>query len=580
MVPPGGRLAALPAKLSGVGKAVSKTQSCVDTGLLLGRSFRVGWGPGGMLVVPSLALNHRDVPHAHVRVRTVATSYQRCRTPAVCPPEEDSDAAAARARARLVESMEVHKRFSSRVADSTGCKVPLRALSISSQKPALSKVCNDFYTAALEAHNSTTSKLEKLVAAHQMGAWHLVLELFSVVDCRDVASGDSTAALEGLRRRGMVSSLLRQLVRTTVQREVDSSNASEQLVMAWLTGHELGPAMAAAASCGDVRLATLVAATAAGNILGAGAASDQLKLWSSEKIEKQISSSRLALYKLLAGDIPGASMGLALDWRRNMGLYMWYGMPATAGLRDVLQAYLQAVTDQKAAPPLPSYVTGPANSEIPEDTWFGLLCLQASLGQSTINDAAVKSLFFPASHTPDPLDHTFNWMLVGVLQDLDALSSLGISPSAHSTSYEAWFRLASSVVAQAEFLGEPHLAIYAACHIPDHPHFSGLRDTAVRKLLMRHAPEMLSGTEAEVADVTQRLCGDLGVPATWVAESMAIWARHTGNSTEQLKQLILAESWDAAHVVLMLDVAPTMLLEGMFQASSDLWTGILPWCPR
>lgn len=552
------------------GKAAEQTWACVDIGLMLGRSSRPGWGPGGTLVRSVVSSTESSVLQTQIRFSNAVKHCHYIRG--------DQDAVQ-RCHARLVGSLQAHQKFSTRQSCTPGSLVPVRGLKCTRDRSSLSAVCNHFNQRALTAHESTSDESEKIVLAHEMGAWQLLVELFSDVDCSDVnRHATSTADMESLknvRRKGLVSNLLRQLVRTTVQAAVVEAQTLEEVVLLWLTGHELGPALSAAASRGDVRLATLIAASGSGIAPIKHATSHQLDLWLAEGLDDHIAPMRLAIFKLLAGHIAETARAVQLDWRRSLGLYLWYGIPRTAPMQDVLHSYLDDVFRGDAEPPLPSYVAGTAEEQphcggsfFPDDVWFSMMILKAGMAhkataQGRHNCDEISNILHPAGHTPDPLDHTFNWLLACVLQSIGAFEPFGISRGALATSVDTFFRLVSAVVAHAELLGEPMLAIYVACHIPDHPHKPGLRDRVVRQLLLRHV-YFLQSHEDE-----HHLVSELGIPAAWIADALALKARYEKHNFEEIRQLIRAGSHDAAHNILIKDLAPTFFVYGMHQVNHD-----------
>jgi len=68
-----------------------------------------------------------------------------------------------------------------------------------------------------------------------------------------------------------------------------------------------------------------------------------------------------------------------------------------------------------------------------------------------------------------------------------------------------------------------HWAVYVALHMPDHPSqdWSHLRESVVRELLMRHAPEW--APDASKRDV---LLHKLHVPPAWLDQSLAQWSHY------------------------------------------------------
>lgn len=63
----------------------------------------------------------------------------------------------------------------------------------------------------------------------------------------------------------------------------------------------------------------------------------------------------------LAACCPTPSLLLPqLDWRRALGLHLWYGCQPTASVAEALASYTAAVEEGAAPPPLPLYAESPA----------------------------------------------------------------------------------------------------------------------------------------------------------------------------------------------------------------------------
>jgi nuclear pore complex protein Nup98-Nup96 len=133
-----------------------------------------------------------------------------------------------------------------------------------------------------------------------------------------------------------------------------SSDALAAHLLALLSGHQLAAAAALAAASGNPRLATLLA-TAGARGAGRAELAEQLRVWEESGCERHIGRGMRRVYALLAGRVDDVTPALGLDWRRALGLHLWYGCPPTATLPDALAAYTAAVEAGAAPPPLPLY---------------------------------------------------------------------------------------------------------------------------------------------------------------------------------------------------------------------------------
>ena len=133
-----------------------------------------------------------------------------------------------------------------------------------------------------------------------------------------------------------------------------SADAIAAQLLALLSGHQLAAAAALAAATGNVRLATLLA-QAGTKAVGAAELAEQLRVWEESGCERHISAALRRVYQLLAGGVDEVMPSMQLDWRRALGVHLWYGCQPAASVADAVAAYTAAVEAGAAPPPLPLY---------------------------------------------------------------------------------------------------------------------------------------------------------------------------------------------------------------------------------
>ncbi|KAA6423558.1 MAG: nuclear pore complex Nup98-Nup96-like, partial [Trebouxia sp. A1-2] len=338
-----------------------------------------------------------------------------------------------------------------------------------------------------------------------------------------------------------------------------------QHVAQLLSGHQTAAATILAASMGDVRLATLVSQTgvssSARQLIERQLDTWQSQTWEGEAYANHIDPDCLLIYQLLAGQLQQVIPRLDLDWRRALGLHFWYHQPTTASISDLLDSYSDSVSsDRDGVPqPKPLYqeaagVQQPRSSTAANAVDFQLLRLAAGDLLGTQPAVGLAELLRPAGVTPDPLDHSFAWQLLSVLQAVDAVAledDNGCSPT-------QVFQLHMSLISEIEALGHmSHWAVYVALHMPGHPsqEWSHLRESVVRELLLRHAPEW-------APDASKRgfLLHKLHIPPAWLDQSLAQWSRYCRDDSGELQHLMEAGLWVEAHQLLCIHLAPQLFL--------------------
>lgn len=268
--------------------------------------------------------------------------------------------------------------------------------------------------------------------------------LFDALDIRvaDAVEDETRDKIYTLRRRDELSGWLQNVVSPTVEaelRERISSDSSIE-VFSWLTCNEIDNAVQAAISAGNVKLATLVAQAGGDEDFRADILS-QLRLWREQRIDAHISEPTRKIYALLAGVIDvlegsGSGPGGAriescsdvhisgdLDWKRALGLHLWFGQPIDSSITDVFDSYEAAWTDgnYSVAPPLPWYSENATSAELgnkwnlPSTAEHHPDALYSMIRLSADSSSSLSALLTPLSFSASPLDYRLCWHLYVIM---------------------------------------------------------------------------------------------------------------------------------------------------------------------
>ncbi|KAL6777466.1 NUP189 [Auxenochlorella protothecoides x Auxenochlorella symbiontica] len=561
-----------------------------DPARWLGRSWRAGWAPSGLLAHPGGS----EASAAHLVVE--------------CSPSARAGVAATKKATHLEALLRIHLRHSVAEAPGGPSAEPTRCPSWRLACPrtaGLRALTADLLRACGEAAAGLPAGPQRTALGAQAAAWELLHVLFGRLEgevggggpgeagcgaedapdadglgARDAPDADGLGArdaplrlLVDLRRRAALSDWLRDRARAGVKRDLEAlrasgargAAASPAAVLALLTGRQLAAAASAAAAAGDVRLATLVAQAGNGEATSRDVAA-QREVWRGAGFEPHLDATRALCYALVAGDVDGAAR--ALDWRRALGLHLWYGTPPDAPLAVALEAYRGAVERGAAPPPLPAHVTaaGAVPPAVPAtDAAWELLQLHAGWREAGAGggldpwsgDAGrrlaplLRRLARPAGWSPDATDAAPGWLALCALLGAGVLSA-DDDEDEESAAAAALARASDGLIAQLEAAGRPAWAVYVAACLPR----GAAREAAVRALLGRHAAAWRDG------EARAFLTRDLRVPAAWVASALATLARAEHDHEVRLARLLEAGAWREAHDVLCAHVAAGRLLAG------------------
>ena len=268
--------------------------------------------------------------------------------------------------------------------------------------------------------------------------------LFDDLDLRlaDTVEDETCKRIRTLRRRDELSRWLQNVVSPTVEaelREGVSSDSSTE-VFTWLTGNEVDNAVQAAISAGSVKLAALVAQAGGDDDFRADVLS-QLKLWKEQRIDAHISEPTRKVYALLAGvtdvlegsgsgpggarieSCPDVHISGDLDWKRAIGLHLWFGQPIDSSIADVFDSYEAAWTEDRygVAPPLPWYSENaafvepknkwnlPSTAEHHPDALYSMIRLFAD------PSSCLSTTLTPLSFNASPVDYRLCWHLYVIM---------------------------------------------------------------------------------------------------------------------------------------------------------------------
>ncbi|KAF9476965.1 hypothetical protein BDN70DRAFT_862477 [Pholiota conissans] len=353
----------------------------VDAGLAMGRSFRVGWGPGGVLVHLGNICGPGTTTTASANSSTI-TITKVLRSISTIRPDTTGSAPPASLNPRdlackLLQHQLSHTTISRDESDipcaypNSPSTTPSQAPSSRTHAPAPSPdplYFSSFASLFPTDDTSTPAPIFRLGSA-LFDPISLNLRSRSNVTGVSNITPDLRNRVSLLRRKTALSKWLESVVRPVVDGELriqsSGSNATytpADAAFTQLTGHQISEACQTAADGGYLKLATLIS-QAGGDALFREDILSQLEIWKAEKLapgsNKTLSNSQNGLvgrgvwriYTLLSGleklqgggDSENTSLEddffAGLDWKRVFGLFLWYGTEIDASVADVVVAY-------------------------------------------------------------------------------------------------------------------------------------------------------------------------------------------------------------------------------------------------
>ncbi|XP_066985536.1 nuclear pore complex protein Nup98-Nup96 isoform X4 [Macrobrachium rosenbergii] len=549
-----------------------KDQCLSDMGAFMGRSFRVGWGPGWMLVHAGKQLASLRIPEE--------TEVEMAEDE---PPSHPSPVSFF-----FLGSVTQPKR--AKTTSSTSYKLVIEQLHAVQPEPHtfdhLTEAClNDVWKYSVltkDGKGETDSsscphyhpvKDRELLHQLALTASSAGIEHEGVSDIFNLCVGlwgrlhfyspESDGANEYSQSRARVEAVsqwLENVNSSIVQEEVlyamsqDGEENYLAAIFSHLTARQISEACMLAQSKGDHHLALLLAQSCMGEDSPRQILAQQLSNWAEGGTYAMMSPERLVLYCILAGAPTHQASNTTintcqgLDWKRAFALHLWYMCPATSTIAEVLQEYDQAAGLKGDVPsyceaPLPSYLArhGHDGDTVKFDVCYHLLKL------FTDPMHRLETLLNPGTVTSDPVDVTVSWLLWRVLE------SLGY----HHLSEHLSAGLHLSMAAVLEATGQWHWAAFVLLNIVDEER----RTKEVQALLQRH---IVVGKDLE-ADLKYNMkenfiVEELHIPQKWIYEAKAIKARVLNMVDEEAWYLLKAGDYNRAHMLIVDTIAPNSIV--------------------
>ncbi|XP_059911980.1 nuclear pore complex protein Nup98-Nup96 isoform X1 [Gadus macrocephalus] len=553
----------------------------MDAGLFMGRSFRVGWGPGWTLAhcAQQISAPHSKEPtlKGHnvdfsfmpqtVRSKTLTDSAFKVVLEQVSGVEPEHE----KEGMEEEEEMEGEESASRLAVLQRPLEICLKHSTVSTPEGSTCPLVQpQLGVSALHEYAQWISKLQQkadgdVVLGYWAEVWTLCEALWGRLgssEALDDADGAEAPDeyLQQLERRRAFSAWLSSGATSRVEEEVGNAGKENhaEAIFSYLTGGRISMACRLAQKHGEHRMAVLLAQAMGSQpcreLLGL-----QLADWCRMQTDCHISEDRLRIFTLLAGKPVWQSSEClvnvcsSLDWKRCVAVHLWYMLPPTASVADALAKYQDAFQGDGevglyACAPLPPYLDPSQGADMEDeeeesakrplyDLCFHLLRLYSDRHYS------LHQLLDPLAVTWERLDYRLSWHLWGVLGALQYSHLSGPRQGLLHVSYAA----------QLESAGLWHLAVFVLLHIPDH----ALRERAVREMLSLYCPlQRTEDSDRRERFLTERLL----LPEQWLHEAKAMRARRDGDRHQEALHLYQAGSWNHCHKLLIQHLASDCII--------------------
>ncbi|KAG5184934.1 nuclear protein 96-domain-containing protein [Tribonema minus] len=546
-------------------KATSAT-TC-DAALLLGCSFRAGWGADGKLVV----VTRRRVAAVSDSgsLRTIRSISVRKLT---ATPSRHEDAAALYQTALTLHLQ--HAKCSEAVLPERAVSAEIAvAPSWGLENESAQQLVHDHISRSAELGQARGVPAQPDWAVAQ--GWRLVNALWGSE--KQLEEGQAPADLSFEHRQRFVSAWLSSATADCLAAAA-SDGAEKPSTMAQilelLSVHQIDGAAELAAETGLLRLSTVLAFAGVGNAVVRQEAVEQLAQLLSVDENKYDNTAFTNALRLLSGEELACLSDFAphaaardgvqgLNWLRHLGLCLWYQYGGVE-LAAALARYAQQVVKGGADAPIARYIVDPTHFSqdqlprkcdllekqfLPEGVGGSRgLCLLYRLMRLAVGEDTLQPLYLdPLCCTPDVLDYRHAWHLLTVLQAMQVTVCMPGTV----------MLVADALVSQLVGSGLWHWAAYVLLNIDDEQ----VRSSRVHDLVLRHGYAVLHDMSDAGLEVKQVLT-ELRIPVQWLYESTALWTLNAGNYQEAFDMFLGAGMVAQASKVMLRYLAPAQVCEG------------------
>ncbi|CAE1284537.1 NUP98 [Acanthosepion pharaonis] len=530
-----------------------KMRSLVDASFFMGHSFRVGWGPTWTFVHSGMPVgNATDPAQEKFSILTGMEKKVSVNTDWKVNLEKLNVSEFLTSKNPVVINQ--HKWMLENQLDHSSCVTENECPYFS---PVSGTESLNIYAAMAEQDEENMSSLPDYEQVHHMRrCWDICVALWGNPIEFPSQVNDKTSYEYHQMRREAISRWISETEANAINSEIESNSFQKdghlKSIMSYLSGRQVTEACASAQKAGDNYLSMLLAQAGGVNKSCKQLIEQQLDNFNTYGVGEFISHERLKILSLLAGKmvlkIGNQTINVCegMNWRRALGLHLWYQCEPTSLIVEAVQMYDEAqignnIHGKYAKPPVPVYLEDDTN-DLDEhskiyDTCYHLLKLYA-------NDAhSLEQTLSPTTSTVNHLDYRLSWHLSEVLE------SLGYR---HLSLYQKEC-IHVSFAAQLESIGIWEWAIFVLAHLED----SKRREAAIKDCLGRHI--RISSNE-EYLSREQFIINRLGIPPKWVHHAKAIKAGYQIMPPEEAWHLLKSHNWNKAHKVILRHLAADAII--------------------
>uniref|UniRef100_A0A2S2R5G1 Nuclear pore complex protein Nup98-Nup96 n=1 Tax=Sipha flava TaxID=143950 RepID=A0A2S2R5G1_9HEMI len=354
-----------------------------------------------------------------------------------------------------------------------------------------------------------------------------------------------------MARRQAVSDWLETILEKMEDLKCTNDSISKKMLRL-VSAHKIMEACDLAISNNEFNLAMLLAQLGSENSVRC-CIQRQLWQWFNSKADLFIDIDHLKLYTLISGQpLFDSNQGIVnvcenLDWIRAFALHLWYIQPPSGTISDALDAYESSFESDDPYACKPYYSHN--GCTIDNNDIFATFDVCYHLMKLYTNSAyEIYKIVNPLSHTQDPLDYSFSWLLYNTLQ------SLGYTQMTDTYANQLHSNFASQLVSH----GLWHWAVFILLHIKD----DQLRESSVEEVIGRNVDLPEGDIEDIILSEKEKFVVEkLNIEHELIYNAKAILAATYKKYLEATICYLKAKRWEEAHNVLVSHLLADFILQ-------------------
>ncbi|CAG8565268.1 6809_t:CDS:10 [Acaulospora colombiana] len=326
-----------------------------------------------------------------------------------------------------------------------------------------------------------------------------------------------------------------------------SSNDKGEIIFGYLTSRNILNASKTAVKNRDFRLAALLSQLCGNDKFFKDKIKNQIDHWQETGLVKLIPKGYLRLYEIMAGNVAASNKGL--DWKRALGMHLWYGRYLDETFAASFNDY-ETAQKNSGVVPIPWYkeeferkpsLSWPESENVDEiyDVHYHLLKLAVDKTHSLDN------AILPRSITP-------HLWIIGDFVDQGSSADL----------------VTSNLVTQLEVLGLWRWALLASLFLNE-PH---VRKTVICELLNR----LVSTIPVDQLESIENFADQIKIPRAWIAKAKALYSKYKEETVDEAMYLLNAGDVSDAHKIVITKIAPESILHKKHKELQEILEKIDP----